>query len=358
MQTNIDAAGLCIAKSASLRGALALMDKKRLGIILVTDARGRLAGTITDGDLRRAILAKTSLDQPLDELLARKRGTRYARPVTAPAGTPGPALLALLQRHHIRHLPLIDSKRRVSGLVTMDDFVASQTLPLQAVVMAGGQGTRLLPLTENTPKPMLHVGDRPLMEIILEQLKGAGISQVKVTTHHKREKITDYFGDGKAFGLDLSYLYEDRPLGTAGALGLIRPPKETILVMNGDVLTQVNFRAMLEFHRDMKADLTAAVCQYDFKVPYGVVESDAALISKINEKPTLEFFVCAGIYLLEPSACRLIPKGRRFDMTDLIGLLIKKKRRVASFPIHEYWLDIGKPADFATAQRDVASWKK
>ena len=162
----------------------------------------------------------------------------------------------------------------------------------------------------------------------------------------------------KAFGLDLSYLYEDRPLGTAGALGLIRPPKETILVMNGDVLTQVNFRAMLEFHRDMKADLTAAVCQYDIKVPYGIVESDAALIRRISEKPTLEFFVCAGIYLLEPSACRLIPKGRRFDMTDLIGRLVKKKSRVASFPIHEYWLDIGKPDDFATAQRDVASWKK
>lgn len=358
MQTRIDAAGLCIAQGACLRQALALMDKKRLGIILVTDARARLVGTITDGDLRRAVLAKASLDQPIRKLLARKRGTRYARPVTAPAGTPRPALLALLQRRRIRHLPLLDAKRRVAGLVTMDDFVASQVQPLQAIVMAGGQGTRLLPLTKDIPKPMLRVGDRPLMEIIFEQLKGAGIHQVKVTTHHQREKITDHFGDGKAFGLDLSYLYEDRPLGTAGALGLIRPPKETVLVMNGDVLTQVNFRAMLEFHRDMKADLTAAVCRYDLKVPYGVVESDAALIRRINEKPTLEFFVCAGIYLLEPSACRLIPKGRRFDMTDLIGRLLKKKRRVASFPIHEYWLDIGKPADFATAQRDVAAWTK
>lgn len=357
MEKNLDVAGLCVSPDLSIRRAAARMDQNHIGLILVVDSRRRLAGTVTDGDLRRALLAKINLDLPVRTLLARKKGL-FAKPITAPLEASREACLALLKKYRVLHLPLLDKKGRVAGLATRDEFLPGAALPLSAVVMAGGKGSRLMPLTKNTPKPMLPVGDKPMMEIIFNQLRDLGIKQVRVATHHQREKITDHFGDGKRLGIDLSYVYEDRPLGTAGALSLMRVPKETTLVMNADVLTQINFRAMLKYHKEMKADLTTAVCQYDFKIPYGVVECDGPRVRRINEKPTLEFFVCAGIYLLEPSACRLIPKGRRFDMTDLISRLIARGRKVASFPIREYWLDIGKPDDYAAAQRQAQAWAK
>lgn len=348
----------CVTRSTSIREAAARMDAHHVGIVLIVDARGRLLGTVTDGDLRRAMLARTPMDRPVSALLERKKNTAYAKPLSAPAGTSREKCLELLAKRNLLHLPLVDRNGRVKSLVTLDDLVGLKDLPVRAVVMAGGKGSRLFPLTKDTPKPMLTVGDRPLMERILEQLREVGIRKVNVSTHHKKEKITDHFGDGKNLGLDLSYVYEDQPLGTAGALGLLGAVKETTLVMNGDVLTKINFRAMLDYHRQAEAELTTAVSQYDFKVPYGVVETKDHMVSRIVEKPTYEFFVGAGVYLVEPSAARLVPKGRRSDMTDLIARLLKAGSRVASFPIREYWLDIGLPADYDKAQRQAAAWRK
>jgi NDP-sugar pyrophosphorylase family protein len=216
--------------------------------------------------------------------------------------------------------------------------------------MAGGKGTRLHPLTKDTPKPMLRVGDKPLMEIILGQLKEAGIRKVHVSTHHRADKITRHFGDGRGFGVDLSYINEESPLGTAGALGLLDEADETTLVMNGDVLTEVDFRAMLRYHREQRAELTVAVRQYEVKVPYGIVECDGPMVRTLTEKPTMEFFVSAGIYLIEPSVRRLFKRGERRDMTELIEALLAAGRPVASFPIREYWLDIGQHEDYRQAQ--------
>jgi len=232
-------------------------------------------------------------------------------------------------------------------------LLPDRALPLQAVIMAGGGGTRLRPLTENVPKPMLPVNDRPLMELIIEQLSQAGIRQVNVTTHYKGQQIVDHFGDGQDFGVELNYINEDRPLGTAGALGLMKTPQEPVLVINGDVLTQLNFRAMFDYHREHQADLTVAVRKYDLNVPYGVIESDGAFVRGLVEKPLLSFFVNAGIYLLEPSVHRYIPHGQRFDMTDLIQRLLEEERPVVSFPVVEYWLDIGLHADYKQAQEDI-----
>lgn len=337
----------------SIHKVMTFIDKNGKGIALIVDEERRLLGTITDGDIRRAILARIDLEKSVSELLARKADSPYSKPVTAPVGTDRLILLQMIKEHGIRHIPLIDESGRVVDLVTIDDLLPDETFPVQAVIMAGGFGRRLLPLTEDTPKPMLPVGGKPVMEHIIEQLRGAGIKHINISTYYKSEVIMNYFGDGSRFDVDLKYINEDQPLGTAGALGLIKEVNGPLLVINGDVLSQINFRAMLIYHQEHKADLTVAVSKYDLKVPYGVVESDGVFVREVVEKPTLTFFVNAGIYLLEPSVYNYIPKNESLDMTDLIGRLIEEKRLVVSFPIVEYWLDIGRHVDYRKAQEDA-----
>lgn len=355
MHSDLDS--FCIGLGKTIGEAAALMDRNALRIVLVVDHERRLAGTVTDGDMRRALLAHLDMSQSVTVLLERKAGSQYARPITALVEADRNTYLRLLQQHNLLHLPILDEKQRVVGLVTLDEFVPSQVLRLQAVIMAGGRGTRLHPLTEHMPKPMLPVGDRPLLEIIIEQLRNSGIKRVNVTTHHNGEKIAEHFGDGRDFGVELTYVAEDRPLGTAGGLGLLEPPKETILVMNGDILTQLNFQAMLAFHRAQGADLTVAVRRYDTQIPFGVIECEGAAVRRLTEKPLLSFFVNAGIYLLEPIVYRYLPSGEPCDMTDLIQRLLDHGRPVVSFPIREYWLDIGQPADYEQAQAQAKIWK-
>jgi dTDP-glucose pyrophosphorylase len=344
---------LFISLSASIRTALLRIDRGGMGIALIVDEQGHLQGTVSDGDVRRAILASLDLDSPVSILLERKKAGQYSKPITARAGTSREELLSLMHKYTLREIPILDEQERVIELVGLDDLVPVEPLSLQAVIMAGGFGSRLRPLTEDMPKPMLPVGGRPLMEVLLEQLRDSGIRNVNVTTHFHPEKITDYFGDGRDFGVELTYVNEASPLGTGGALGLMPRPSEPLLVINGDVLTQVNFRSMYAFHQENKADLTLAVRQYDFEVPYGVVECDGVFVKTIREKPSYNFFVNAGIYLLQPEVYQYIPAGKSFNMTDLIQWLIEAGRVVVSFPVREYWLDIGQHADYARAQSDV-----
>lgn len=347
----------CVAPGAMIRGAITRIDASGLGIVLVVDQNRRLVGTITDGDIRRAILANLDLEQPVSVLLSRKSGTRFATPISALQGQEQAVYLNLLKQHSVLHLPLVDEHQRVVGLVTMDTLAPEQPLPLQAIVMAGGKGTRLHPLTEHTPKPMLRVGDKPILEIIIGQLREAGIRQVTVTTHHQGEKIAEHFGDGHDFGVTLSYVEEKQQMGTIGGLSLMAKPTETTLVINGDILTEVDFRAMLAYHREHQADLTVAVRQYDIEVPYGVIDCAGSHVLGVNEKPTFGFFVNAGIYLLEPSVHRFIPNQQRFDMTDLITRLIAERQVVVSFPIREYWLDIGEHTEYEQAHQDIRTGK-
>lgn len=348
---------LLVKSDHTIRQVMAVIDHGVKGIALVVDEARHLLGTVTDGDVRRMILAGLSLDVPVSELLARKSGSHYPLPITARAGTSSGELLRLMQEHRIRQLPLLDGEGHVVDLVMLDDMLPEQMLPLQAVIMAGGKGTRLRPITEDLPKPMLPVGDRPLMQRIVDQLHQAGIRRVNISTHYLPEKIIEYFGDGREFGVALNYVTEDRPLGTAGALSLMETPDEPLLVINGDILTRVDFRAMLAYHREHKADLTVGVRQYDLRVPYGVVECEGSRVCKLREKPQVSFLVNAGIYLLEPSVRRYIPNGQRFDMTDLIEKLLAEGQAVVSFPIVEYWLDVGQHEDYEKAQEDIKEWE-
>jgi dTDP-glucose pyrophosphorylase/CBS domain-containing protein len=348
---------LCVRLGDSVRKAIKHIEDGQCGIVLVVDGDRRLLGTITDGDIRRALLAEQDIDAPVELFLAIKENSPYAHPVTAPIGTAPAELLARMISGVFRQIPLIDGDGRVAALATLQDLLPASTPALGAVIMAGGLGTRLMPLTEDLPKPMLPVGGRPLMEHIIEQLQQAGIRRVHVSTHYKPEKIIEHFGDGQAFGVDLNYVNEDLPLGTGGALGLISPPSETQLVINGDILTQIDFGAMLAFHQDNAASLTMAVRRYELQVPYGVIECDGARVTSLKEKPQVGVLVNAGVYLLEPSVYEFIPRGRSFNMTDLIWWLLDAGRTVISFPIREYWLDVGQHGDYAQAQDDMKNGK-
>jgi dTDP-glucose pyrophosphorylase len=349
-----DIGRLSVRAGDPVRTAITRIDEGRCAIALVLDDDGHLMGTITDGDIRRALLAGQDMEAPVAAFLAAKSASAPTAPVTAPLAADRDTLLALMTSQFVRQIPLVDAEGRVVDLTVLEDVLPAASAPaMRAVIMAGGRGSRLRPLTEDLPKPMLPIGGRPLMEHIIRQLQQSGIRHVKVTTHYKPERIREHFGDGSEFGVVLQYVNEEQPLGTGGALGLMDAPAETQLVVNGDILTEMDFRAMLEFHQDHRAEMTVAVRQYALQVPYGVVECDATRITGLKEKPQVVFLVNAGVYLLEPSVHELIPSGKSFNMTDLIRWLLDAGRLVISFPIREYWMDVGQHQDYTQAQADV-----
>ena len=331
------------------------IDRSAKGIALVLNDRQHLLGTVTDGDIRRAILAGMNLDLSISELLLQRQPAFAAGALTAPQGTDNTTLLYLMNEKGVRHIPLVDEDGAVKDVAFLSELVKEYRLPLRAVVMAGGPGTRLLPLTKEVPKPMLPVGDKPLLEHIVLQLKQAGIHQVNLATHYKSEVIAKHFKNGEDFDIDIRYVKEDQPLGTAGALSLLEDHDEPLLVINGDILTSLDFRALLVFHREHKADLTVCVCQQELRQSYGVVETEDFRVKGILEKPVIKQFINAGIYLLNPQVRQLIPNGQPYDIPQLIQRLLNENGTVVCFPILEYWLDIGKVDHYDQAQADVAA---
>lgn len=344
-----------VSPEHSVRKVMECIDQSARGIALVLDEQHHLIGTVTDGDIRRAILAGMNLELSVSELLQQRQPGFASGAITAPLGTDDTTLLHLMSENDVRHIPLVDDAGCVVDISFLTELVKEYELPLRALVMAGGQGSRLRPLTEELPKPMLPVGNKPLLQLIVEQLKQAGIRQVNVATHYKGDVIAEHFKNGEAFGVDIRYVKEDQPLGTAGALSLLEEVDEPLLVMNGDILTRVDFRALLHFHREHRADLTVCVRQYEFNVPYGVIDTDGVNVKGISEKPVVRNFINAGIYLLNPQVRKLIPNGQPYDIPDLIDRLISEQRTVVCFPIREYWLDIGKVDQYDQAKADIAA---
>jgi dTDP-glucose pyrophosphorylase len=341
-----------VSEQASIRGAMVCIDRGAKGISLVVDEHRHLIATVTDGDVRRGLLAGLNLDLPLTTLIERLRSQGKPAPFTLPFSSTKETMIREMRARTIRHIPLLDGEGRVIELAVLDELVEEPPIPVQAVVMAGGYGKRLLPLTANTPKPMLRVGNEPLIQRLVQQLKEAGLRRVNISTHYKAEQICAHLGNGEAFGIEVGYVSEDQPLGTAGGLSLISGA-DPLLVINGDILTALDFRALLNFHFEHTAEMTVAVREYGFDVPYGVVETDGLHVTAVTEKPTVKFFVNAGIYLLSRAARELVPSGQALDMPQLIQMLVKSGGKVISFPVWEYWLDIGRHEDYARAQQDV-----
>jgi dTDP-glucose pyrophosphorylase len=342
-----DVKDICIQESISVHKCMEVIDRNKEGIALIVNAMGQLIGTVTDGDIRRFIIAGKSLDEPV-------RNMMWKNPVTALVGTSEKELIELMKKHSIRHIPLLDEQRRPQNLVSLRDILFEEDTGHTAVIMAGGEGRRLRPITENVPKPMIEVAGRPILETIVRQLVKANIKKIYISINYMSESIENYFKDGTEFGVKIAYLKEERKLGTAGALTLLPeiPPKP-FLVVNGDVITKTDFAHLIDFHREHRCVMTVAGVQYRFNIPYGVLNTAGHYLLGIEEKPQQKFLCNAGIYLINPEVCNFIPYNVEVDMTDIIDNLVKKGLPIATFPIFEYWLDIGKMEDLKKAQNEL-----
>lgn len=339
---------LVLAPDAPLRAAMKAMTDCQVGLIVVADKSRKLLGVITDIDIRRSLLAGGGIDTPVAEAMNKT-------PVTIKAGAPPELVSELFRKTGHENIPVVDAKGRLLELENIFEFSSiPQRYPNTVVLMAGGEGKRLRPLTARTPKPMLKLGGKPLLEHLIEQLSQSGFVRFIVTVNYLAGKIRSHFGDGSRWGVQIEYVQEPKPLGTAGALGLIKKRFEhPVLVMNGDVLTKANFAALLDFHKAEKGLATVCVKKHEIEVPYGVVRLDGRKLDGFAEKPTHRFLINAGIYVLDPKALPLIPRGKRCDMPELLERVrAKRKDGVACFPIEEYWLDIGGLSEFQRANSE------
>ncbi len=315
-------------------------------IALVADQSGKLLGTITDGDIRRGLLAGTGLGANAADIMHREFHA-------VSQSDDGKSVVNMLRSNVIRQAPVVDAEGRLCGLYLLEEFLTPARRTNPVVLMAGGLGRRLRPLTERQPKPMLEVGGRPLLETIIDNFIDQGFENFHIAINYLGQKIQQHFADGTPKGVHIEYLQEEQKLGTAGALGLLEARfEEPLIVMNADVLTRIDFARLLEFHEEMEGVATLCLREYDMEVPYGVVETEQHQVAKIVEKPIHTFFVNAGVYVLNPTVLGLINKGEAVDMPEVIQRVISVGHRVAAFPIHEYWLDIGEHKEFERANHD------
>ncbi|KJH79124.1 nucleotidyltransferase family protein [Stutzerimonas stutzeri] len=339
-----------IGPEATLEEAIATLDREALRIVMVVSCERRLLGTLTDGDVRRALLKHMTLDVPVAEVMC-------ITPRTAARDWSKERILADMEKYQLLQLPVVDQEHRVIGLETLHDLLNKRHRDNPVFLMAGGFGTRLQPLTHNCPKPLLKVGEKPILELILESFINAGFHRFFISTHYMPEMIREHFGDGSQWGVSIRYIHEKEPLGTGGALGLLPHDEidQPLFMMNGDLLTTLNFQNLLEFHQDHSGVATMCVREYEHCVPYGVIQSEGHRICSMVEKPVHRFFINAGIYLLSPDLVKSVAPGVRVDMPTLLEREIANGNDVNMFPVHEYWLDIGRMEDFKRAQQEFGS---
>lgn len=336
-----------VGPECSMEEAIATLDRVAVRIVMVVDQERRLLGTLTDGDVRRALLKKKALTTQVSDVMCSK-------PRTAGPSWSRERIMAVMDMYQLLQLPVVDAQGTVVGLETLHELLNRRRRDNPVFLMAGGFGTRLRPLTHNCPKPLLKVGDKPILELILERFVSSGFHKFFISTHYMPEMIREHFGDGSQWGVSIRYIHEDEPLGTGGALGLL-PHDEInspLFMMNGDLLTTLNFENLLEFHEEHQGAATMCVREYEYCVPYGVIQSDGHRIRSMVEKPVHHFFINAGIYLLSPELVKSVAAKTRVDMPTLLEEEIAAGRDVNMFPVHEYWLDIGRMEDFQRAQQE------
>jgi len=343
----IDFHPVTVRLDAAIVDAIKVIDGGRIQAALVVDDQGTLKGIVTDGDVRRGLLRGLTLDAPLINVM-------NDHPITVRENEPRDIALGQLRQLGTRHLPILNTEGTLVGLEVIQMPEPGLGMPEVAVLMAGGLGKRLLPITETIPKPLVMVGEYPILEIILRNLSAQGIRRFYISVNYKAEMIEEYFGDGKKWGVEISYLRERERLGTAGALGLLPArPEKSFLAMNGDIMTTVNLRQMLDYHDDMGAAATVGAFAHEYQVPYGVLEMEAGRVTRIHEKPLIRKYVSGGVYALAPNVLEFVRAGETLDMPTLIERLVARDLRVAAFPIREYWIDIGRHGDLQRASDDM-----
>lgn len=337
-----------VPPTATIKDVVETIERAVAKVALVVDGEGRLLGTVTDGDVRRGLLRGVQITDPASLIM-------NSTPRVAHSNDDPASIVDMMRRNICRQVPILDADRRVVALRTLEEALQVPRRPNPVFLMAGGRGQRLRPLTDDCPKPMLRIAGRPILQIIVESMVQQGFQDFYISVNYKRDMVRQHFGNGSAYGARIRYVEEEetQPLGTAGALSLIPEiPKHPLIVMNGDILTKVAFGSLLDFHSEHGSVATMCVRDYFVQVPYGVIELDDHRLSEIVEKPVHRFLVNAGIYVLEPSALKLVPSGTAYDMPALFEQLARERKTASVFPITEYWLDIGRMDDFHKANDD------
>lgn len=336
-----------ITTSSTIKDALKVIDQGAIRIAIVVDSNMHVLGTLNDGDIRRALLHDYTLDSPIESIYKRS-------PIVCSINDSKELIIQTAIKNKVYQIPIIDTSNRLIDIEDLATLLQNTSRKNKVILMAGGLGTRLRPLTNDTPKPLLKVGNQPILETIIKNFASYGFKDITISVNYKSSMIKEYFKDGSKFDVNIDYLEEDERMGTAGALSLLKnKPNEPFFVMNGDLLTNVNFSQLLDFH--VYGSSTASMCvrEYDFQVPYGVIDVDKnSNIKSIIEKPVHKFFVNAGIYVLSPEVLDHIPSNEFYDMPTLFEKLIEHNKKTLSFPIHEYWLDIGRIEEFERANKE------
>lgn len=330
--------------TATIQQAIRNLDEVAIQIVLVVNEKSELEGTISDGDIRRGLLKGLDLSSPI-------RSVVFRTPLVVPDGVDRDLIMQLMAANKIRQIPIVDGNHRVIGLHLWDDIAAPTERSNLMVIMAGGMGTRLRPHTEYCPKPMLPVAGKPMLEHIIERAKLEGFSRFVLAIHYLGNMIEDYFGNGDRFGVCIDYLKEESPLGTAGALSLLNPwPELPFVVTNGDVITDIRYGELLDFHGRHDAAATMAVRLHEWQHPFGVVQMKGVEIVGFEEKPIARSHINAGVYVLESCALDVLEKGSHCDMPSLFERLQTTGQRTVAYPMHEPWLDVGRPEDLLIAR--------
>jgi len=347
MKPNIK--NLTFSKDISIRSGLAALEKETAKIIFLVNDDNRLVGTCTDGDFRRAILNSVDINDPV-EVIAN------LNPITVPTSMQASEAQSLLRKHNILYAPVVDDEGYILDMVSFRGLPKGADKDIPIVLMAGGLGRRLMPLTENCPKPLLPLGDKPILEHIILRFKEQGFRRFYISINYLGHMIEDYFGTGDYLDVKISYLKETKRLGTGGALGLL-PKNMTspFIVMNGDLLTEMDFSTLLDTHESNKAAATMCIREYITSIPFGVVETDHQKYISTQEKPTLIHHINAGVYCLSSEALRYIPHNEFYDMPTLFADLTEEKKPCAVHLIHDTWIDVGSTKEYHTAQARFAA---
>jgi len=346
----LDWRNILVKQNMTMQDSIKILNDEALQILMVIDDKDKLIGTVTDGDIRRGLMKHLSMDTLISEFM-------HKTPTTCMVDESHEDVLSKMNSLAIQQIPIVKADMRVVGLETLHHLIQKTQYDNPVFLMAGGFGKRLMPLTEHIPKPLLKVGKKPILETILDQFISVGFHNFYISTHYKADLLREHFGDGSEWGVSIKYVHEEEPLGTAGALGLL--PKDLsdlpIIMMNGDILTRVNFDDLLVFHNEHGGDATMCVREYDFQVPYGVIESENHHITSISEKPVHKFFVNAGIYVLDRSILDMVDGKEYLDMPQMLETKINSGGQVNMFPLHEYWLDIGQIEQYEKANQEITT---
>lgn len=335
-----------MVESETLKDAIQVINQSASKICLVTDKSGKCVGTITDGDTRRAICNGCPLDIPATEVM--NKHFSYVS-----LGSTDNEIIDIMRSKNILYLPLLSEDLKPIGINVVSEILEQTKRDNTVVIMAGGKGTRLRPLTNSCPKPMLLIGKKPILQIILEHFRHKGLFKFVISVNYLKDVIIDYFGDGSKFNIEIEYIVEDIPLGTAGSLSLLKANKyisDDFFLINGDVLTDVDIYSFLDLHYERGSLITVATRQQQYYIPYGVTNLKDGYINSIEEKPIYNYHISAGMYLINKKVLSMVDNSKYLDMPVLLNKLLDSNEKIAAFPIHEYWNDVGMPLNYEQAK--------